>query len=91
MIMVSDNSSKLKLVLQGRVISNKADKTIIVGIVRYERHPVYGKYIKRTLKCYAHDEDNKCSEGDIVRIAQTRTISKFKNWVLINIVECSKD
>ena len=52
--------------LQGQVVSNKADKTITVSIVRYERHPLYGKYVKKTLKCHAHDENNECKIGDVV-------------------------
>ena len=59
-------------------------------VVRYERHPVYGKYIKRTLKCHAHDENNECNIGDTVRIAQSRPISKTKTWRLIEIVERAK-
>ena len=58
--------------LQGQVVSNKADKTITVSIVRYERHPLYGKYVKKTLKCHAHDENNECKIGDVVKITQSR-------------------
>lgn len=68
----------IQRVLQGQVVSNKGDKSITVTVVRYERHPVYGKYIKRTLKCHAHDEDNACNIGDTVRIVQSRPISKTK-------------
>lgn len=76
--------------LQGQVISNKGDKSITVTVVRYERHPVYGKYIKRTLKCHAHDENNECNIGDTVRIVQSRPISKTKTWRLVEIVERAK-
>ena len=80
----------IQRVLQGQVVSNKGDKSITVTVVRYERHPVYGKYIKRTLKCHAHDENNECNIGDTVRIAQSRPISKTKTWRLIEIVERAK-
>jgi 30S ribosomal protein S17 len=80
----------IQRVLQGQVVSNKGNKSITVTVVRYERHPVYGKYIKRTLKCHAHDENNECNIGDIVRIAQSRPISKTKTWRLIEIVERAK-
>ena len=73
--------------LQGQVVSNKGDKSITVSVVRYERHPVYGKYIKRTLKCHAHDENNECNIGDTVRIVQSRPISKTKTWRLVEIIE----
>lgn len=76
--------------LQGQVVSNKGDKSITVNVVRYERHPVYGKYIKRTLKCHAHDENNECNIGDTVRIVQSRPISKTKTWRLVEIVERAK-
>jgi len=80
----------IQRVLQGQVVSNKGNKSITVTVVRYERHPVYGKYIKRTLKCHAHDENNECNIGDTVRIAQSRPISKTKTWHLIEIVERAK-
>ena len=80
----------IQRVLQGQVVSNKGHKSITVTVVRYERHPVYGKYIKRTLKCHAHDENNECNIGDTVRIAQSRPISKTKTWRLIEIVERAK-
>ena len=80
----------IQRVLQGQVVSHKGNKSITVTVVRYERHPVYGKYIKRTLKCHAHDENNECHIGDTVRIAQSRPISKTKTWRLIEIVERAK-
>ena len=80
----------IQRVLQGQVVSNKGNKSITVTVVRYDRHPVYGIYIKRTLKCHAHDENNECNIGDTVRIAQSRPISKTKTWRLIEIVERAK-
>ena len=81
----------IQRVLQGQVVSNKGDKSITVTVVRYERHPVYGKYIKRTLKCHIHDENNECNEGDVVRIVQNKPISKTKTWKLVDIVEHARD
>ena len=86
---MKENQS-IQRVLQGIVTSNKADKSITVKVVRYERHPVYGKYVKKTLKCHAHDENNDCSIGDTVRINQTKPISKLKTWCLVEIVERAK-
>lgn len=80
----------IQRILQGQVVSNKGDKSITVTVVRYERHPVYGKYVKRTLKCHAHDEENSCNIGDTVRIHQSRPISKTKTWRLAEIVARAK-
>jgi small subunit ribosomal protein S17 len=76
--------------LQGQVVSNKADKTITVSIVRYERHPLYGKYVKKTLKCHAHDENNICGIGDKVAVMETRPLSATKRWRLVEIIEKAK-
>lgn len=80
----------IQRVLQGQVSSNKGDKSITVHIVRYKRHPIYGKFVKKTLKCHAHDENNECNIGDVVRIKQSRPISKTKTWTLVEIVEKAK-
>ncbi len=72
-----------KRILQGVVISNKAEKTVSVSVVRKIMHPVYKKYIKRTKKYAVHDEKNSCKLGDIVRIQENKPISKTKKWVLI--------
>lgn len=79
--------NKAKRTLQGRVISNKMDKSITVLIERKEKHPLYGKYIKRSTKLHAHDEENTCNEGDIVLIESSRPISKTKTWRLVEVVE----
>lgn len=71
----------------GEVISNKMDKTIVVAIKEKVKHALYGKTINRTKKLKAHDENNICSIGDIVEIAETRHLSKDKNWRLVRIVE----
>ena len=74
----------------GTVTSNKMDKTIIVAVVRSVKHPKYGKYFKKTKKFAAHDERNECGENDIVRIMETRPMSKSKRWRLVEIVEKAK-
>lgn len=72
--------------LTGRVTSNKMDKTITVIIERLVKHPVYGKYIRRSTKLHAHDEQNECREGDLVAIKQCRPLSKTKSWMLVSVV-----
>jgi len=71
----------------GVVVSNKADKTITVLVERRVKHPVYGKFIRRSTKVAAHDEANTCNEGDVVTIVETRPISKTKSWTLGHVVE----
>ena len=71
----------------GRVVSNKMDKSVVVAVERRVRHPVYGKYIRRTTKLMAHDEDNACGIGDTVTIAECRPLSKRKAWRLVKIDE----
>ena len=69
------------------VISNKMDKSIVVLVERQIHHPMYGKQVRRSTKLKAHDENNVCQEGDIVRIKETRPISKTKSWTLVDVVE----
>ena len=69
------------------MVSNKMDKSVVVAVARKEMHPIYGKYVKKTTKFVAHDEKNECSEGDTVRIMETRPLSKTKRWRLVEIVE----
>lgn len=71
----------------GVVVSNKMDKTIVVSVSRKMRHPIYGKFVNRTSKYYAHDENNTCSIGDTVKIMETRPLSKSKRWRLVEIIE----
>jgi len=71
----------------GIVVSNKMDKSIVVAVETKEKHPIYGKFVKKTTRFVAHDEKNECSEGDTVRIMETRPLSKNKNWRLVEIVE----
>ena len=74
----------------GIVVSNKMDKSIVVQIERRVKHPMYGKFIKKTNTFVAHDENNDCNEGDTVRIMETRPLSKNKNWRLVEIIERAK-
>ena len=79
-------SSKLRTVT-GRVVSNGMDKTAAVAVERLIKHPMYGKYIRRTSKVLAHDAENECKSGDRVAISECRPISKNKSWRVVNIVE----
>jgi len=74
----------------GKVISDKMDKTIVVAVIDSVKHPLYRKYIKRTYKLKAHDENNECNIGDKVKVMETRPISKNKRWRLVGIVEKAK-
>ncbi len=74
----------------GVVTSNKMDKTIAVLVERKLRHPIYGKYVKKSKKFLAHDETNDCKEGDLVRIEESRPLSKRKTWKLVEIIERAK-
>lgn len=73
--------------VQGRVVSNKMDKTITVVVERTVKHPIYGKFIKRSTKLHAHDEANVCNEGDLVSITECRPLSKSKTWMLVDVLE----
>jgi small subunit ribosomal protein S17 len=74
----------------GVVVSNKMDKSIVVAIKRKVKHPIYGKFVNRTKKLMAHDEENSCNVGDTVRISESRPLSKNKAWRLIEIIERAK-
>jgi small subunit ribosomal protein S17 len=74
----------------GVVVSNKMDKSIVVAVKRKVKHPIYGKFINKTKKLMAHDEENTCNIGDTVRISETRPLSKVKTWRLIEIIERAK-
>jgi small subunit ribosomal protein S17 len=73
--------------ITGKVISNKMDKTIRVAVERKVKHPMYGKYMRRTTKYMVHDEENACNEGDLVVIRECRPLSRNKSWSLVEIVE----
>ena len=71
----------------GRVVSDKGDKSIVVAIERKVKHPMYGKYITRTTKLHAHDENNECHLGDMVEVRECRPMSKTKSWTFVRVVE----
>jgi small subunit ribosomal protein S17 len=77
--------------MSGRVVSNKMDKTITVLIERRVPHPVYGKYVRRSTKIHAHDQNNECKEGDTVVIEPCRPLAKTKSWRLVKILEKAKE
>jgi len=72
--------------VEGRVVSNKADKTVTVLVERQVKHALYGKYVRRSTKLHAHDAENVCREGDMVRVTECRPISKTKNWRVVEIL-----
>ncbi|NSL90250.1 30S ribosomal protein S17 [Chitinophaga solisilvae] len=78
---------KLRKTRIGVVASNKMDKTITVKVERKVKHPIYGKFVKKTTKFMAHDDKNECSIGDTVKIAETRPLSKNKCWRLVEVIE----
>jgi small subunit ribosomal protein S17 len=82
---MSESEKKIRTVT-GRVISNRMDKSAVVMIERKVKHPVYGKYIRRSTKLHVHDAENACQEGDTVTIEQCRPLSRTKSWRLVEIV-----
>ncbi len=74
----------------GVVVSNKMEKSIVVAVARKVKHPIYGKFVNKTTKFTAHDEQNSCGEGDTVKIQETRPLSKNKCWRLVEILERAK-
>lgn len=85
-----ENNRTLRKERTGYVISSKMDKSIVVSVERKVKHPKYGKFIKKTTKFVAHDEQNACGSGDLVKIMETRPISKNKCWRVIEILEKAK-
>ncbi len=83
--------NKAQRTIVGRVVSDKMDKTVSVAIERTIKHPVYGKYIRRTSKVMAHDAANECKPGDRVAIAECKPISKNKSWSVVNVIERAAD
>ena len=86
-IMEARNLRKTRI---GVVTSNKMAKTITVAVERKVKHPIYGKFVKKTTKFHAHDDKNECSIGDLVKIMETRPMSKLKRWRLVEIIEKAK-
>ncbi|MCH2083346.1 MAG: 30S ribosomal protein S17 [Saprospiraceae bacterium] len=87
---MSEEVRNLRKTRTGVVSSNKMDKTITVSVERRLRHPIYGKFVKKTNKFVAHDETNDCNIGDTVRIMETRPMSKRKRWRLVEVLERAK-
>jgi small subunit ribosomal protein S17 len=85
-----ENKRNLRKERIGLVTSDKMEKSIVVAVERKVKHPMYGKFVKKTTKFVAHDENNDCNTGDTVRIMETRKLSKNKNWRLVEIVERAK-
>ena len=88
---MSEEKAKGKRAVLGRVVSNKMDKTVSVAIERLIKHPVYGKYIRRTSKVLAHDAKNECQIGDRVSISECKPISKSKSWAVVDVIERAVD
>ena len=84
---MTDTAKVTARTMNGKVVSNKMDKSITVMIERRVKHPIYHKYVKRSTKLHAHDENNECNTGDLVTIGETRPISKTKSWSLVKIEE----
>lgn len=84
---MSEDTKKIERTLMGKVVSDKMDKSITVMVERRVKHPVYGKFVRKSTKLHAHDENNECKEGDVVTIAECRPISKTKTWRLVEVVE----
>jgi small subunit ribosomal protein S17 len=85
-----EDTRNLRKERTGAVVSNKMEKTIVVAVKRKVKHPIYGKFVNKTTKFVAHDEENTCKEGDLVKIMETRPLSKRKNWRLVEIIERAK-
>ena len=81
------SEEKLLRTATGKVVSDKMDKTVTVLVERQVKHPMYGKYLRRSTKFKVHDEENSCKQGDVVTIAECRPISKNKSWRLVEVVE----
>ena len=82
---MTDNNTQLRTV-EGRVVSNKMDKTVTILVERQVKHALYGKYIRRSTKLHAHDAENACNTGDFVRVAECAPMSKTKNWRVVEIL-----
>ena len=84
--MSEQTKTKTQRTIEGRVVSNKMAKTVTVLLERQVPHPLYGKIVRRSTKVHAHDENGQCKEGDLVRIAECRPLSKTKNWRVVEII-----
>ena len=82
---MTEKTKQLRTV-EGRVVSNKMNKTVTVLVERQVKHALYGKYLRRSTKLHAHDEENACNEGDLVRVSECRPLSKTKNWQVVEVI-----
>ncbi len=87
---MTEQTAKLEHSITGQVVSNKMDKTIVVMGERRVKHPLYGKFIRRSTKYHAHDANNECNIGDTVTIKECRPFSKTKSWTLVTVVDKTK-
>lgn len=85
-----ENKRNLRKERVGIVVSNKMDKSIVLAVKRKVKHPMYGKFVNKTTKLHAHDEENTCNIGDTVRVMETRPLSRTKSWRLVEIIERAK-
>ena len=88
---MSEIENKTLRTVEGRVVSNKMDKTVTVLVERQVKHPLYGKYIKRSTKLHAHDAENACQEGDLVKVVEIAPMSKTKNWRVVEVITRSAE
>ncbi len=88
---MSEEKKKVRRTIVGRVVSDKMENTVSVAIERLIKHPVYGKYIRRTTKVLAHDAANECKAGDRVAISECKPVSKNKSWAVVNVIERAAD
>ena len=86
----TDSADKKVRTLTGTVVSDKMDQTVAVAVGRVVKHPIYGKYLRRTSKVLVHDQDNASKQGDIVSIAECRPVSKRKSWRLVEVLESAE-
>jgi small subunit ribosomal protein S17 len=86
----TDSADKKVRTLTGTVVSDKMDQTVSVAVGRVVKHPIYGKYLRRTSKVLVHDQDNASKQGDIVSIAECRPVSKRKSWRLVEVLESAE-
>ena len=84
---MSEEKQKVERIVTGRVLSDKMNKGITVLVERRVKHPIYGKFVRKSTKLHAHDENNECKIGDVVTIQECRPISKTKTWRLVEVVE----
>ena len=88
---MSEETKTVRRTIVGRVVSDKMENTVSVAIERLIKHPVYGKYIRRTTKVLAHDAANECKAGDRVAISECKPVSKNKSWAVVNVIERAAD